>query len=88
MVREISQKDKCFMVLLTCGLKIKQISEYLKKESLVDIENKPVVTRREKEEGKGKIRVGDWRYKLLCIKQISYKDIMYNMEYRQYFRKL
>ena len=30
MVREISQKDKCFMVLLTCGLKIKQISEYKK----------------------------------------------------------
>ena len=39
------------MVLLTCGLKIKQISEYLKKERLVDIENKPVVTRGEREEG-------------------------------------
>ena len=88
MVREISQKHKCFMVSLICELKIKQISEYLKKERLVDIENKPVVTRREKEEGKNKIRVGDWRYKLLCIQQISHKDIMYNMDYRQYFRKL
>ena len=55
----------------------------------MDIENKLVVTSREKEEGKGKINwVGNWRYKLLCIKQISYKDIMYNTEYRQYFRKL
>ena len=88
MVREISQKDKCFMVSLICELKIKQISEYFKKERLVDIENKPVVTRREKEEGTNKIRVGDWRYKLLCIQQISHKDIMYNMDYRQYFRKL
>ena len=58
------------MVSLICGLKIKQISEYLKKtKRLMDIENKLVVTSREKEEGKGKIRVGNWRYKLLCIKQ-------------------
>ena len=54
------------MVLLTCGLKIKQISEYLKKERLVDIENKPVVT-----SGAGKRVIqglGGGRYKVLDIR--------------------
>lgn len=52
MLSEISQtkKYKHFMISLKCGIyKMLQTSEYNKKEADSDIENKVVVTSREKE---------------------------------------
>ena len=43
-------------------------------------------TSREREAGRGKMGYGMKRYKLLCIKQISNKDILYSIgRYSQYF---
>ena len=42
------------------------------------IENKLVVTSAERGEGRGKMGYGIKRYKLLCIKWISNKDILYS----------
>ena len=40
----------------------------IKKNRLIDLENKLVVTVGEREQERGKIGEGDKRYKLLCIK--------------------
>ena len=44
-----------------------------------------MVTSGEREGGRGKIGIGIKRYKLLCIKLVRYKNILYNREYSQYF---
>ena len=62
MLSEISQteKDKYCMISLIRGMeKIKQTSEYNKKETDSDIETKLVVISGEKEEGRNKIGIGD-----------------------------
>ena len=54
MLRELSEteKDKYCMISLICGIqKIQQTSEYNKKEADSDIENKLVVTSRERARG-------------------------------------
>ena len=42
------------------------------------MENKVLVTSGERQGGRGKVRIGDKRYKLLYIKQIHYNDISYS----------
>ena len=61
MLSEISQpeKDRYHMISLICRIqKIQQTSEYNKKSRLTDIENKLLVTSRERELRRGNIGVG------------------------------
>ena len=61
-IRLYSEKDKYSMVSLICGIQkkiIKQTSEYNKKETDSDIENKLVVPSGESKQGRGKIGVED-----------------------------
>ena len=53
------------MIPLICGIsKYNKLVNITKRNRLTDVENKLVVTRGEREWGRGKIK----RYKLLCIK--------------------
>ena len=57
--------------------KLVNITTTTKKSRLINTENKLVVTSRKREEGKGKIRVGDKEVQTVRYK-ISYKNLLYN----------
>ena len=91
MPSEINQteKDKCSMLSSICGIgKVQQTSEHNKKRSgLTDIENKSVVTSREREWGGAIQEEGIRRYKLLGIKQATstvqgIKPMFYNTGFK------
>ena len=60
MLSEVSQRDKYCMISITCGYTLlkKNTNECIYKTNrCTDIENKPVVTKGEKERGRGKLGV-------------------------------
>ena len=77
-------RERQIFYFITYISKTKQMNVYNRRERLTDIENKLVVTSEEREVGSNKIRVSGCgggvfkRHKLLHIKQISNKDILYS----------
>ena len=67
-LREMSEEEKYDV---TCGI------HKMKSSRFPGVENKPVVSSRERD-GEGRTGVGGQEVKLLSLKQVSYKDMLHS----------